>query len=90
MPEQIRKQGERDQTLHGERFDKPKLREIGIDYSESHRYQQMAVEAKERQGTRTDITPLMEEGDRGEAAEIAADQAGIGNSNRHYCKITGK
>jgi len=42
LPEQIRKQGERDQTLHDERFDKPKLKEMGLDYSESHRYQQIA------------------------------------------------
>ena len=42
LSEQIRKPGERDQTLHDERFG-PKLSDLGIEKTESHRYQQIAT-----------------------------------------------
>ena len=70
LPEQIRKQGERDQTLHDETFEKPKLSEMGIDRTESHRYQQIASVPVEK------FEPTPPPFKRG----------ATGNGRRQYCK----
>ena len=39
------------------------------------------IRAKERQGTRTDITPNLKECSKGESAQIAASKIGIGKTS---------